>query len=150
MAMQTVSVGDIAEKVKRPGEALQTAIDRVKNWAKEGLIKPEGGKNPGVGRRRQFSHGTLIDAVMIQILTDGTGMRAVDAVEIIRDPKWASTIRKPSDGNFFVVSRSITKDDWSIGSTKKSALSQVITQSPRDIHIVLDLNNLFKQFGVEL
>jgi hypothetical protein len=81
--MQTVSVGEIAEKVKRPGEALQTAIDRVKNWAKEGLIKPVGDKNPGSGRARRYAKKSLIDAVLIQTLVNA-GLTATNAAWVVK------------------------------------------------------------------
>src|SRR2546421_7458956 len=110
--MQTVSVSDIAEKVQRPGEPLQTAIDRVKNWTKEGLIKPEK-KNPGVGRKRQFPESALIDALLLQVLTDAIGMPAVSVAPHLQEArsKVASArkhMRSPNaDNHLLAIARSI-------------------------------------------
>ena len=38
--MATLTAGDIAQMIQRPGEELRTAVDRVRNWTKEGLLKP--------------------------------------------------------------------------------------------------------------
>ena len=47
---QTITAKDIAEKIKKPGEKRQVAVDRLKNWTREGLLKPTGEKHPGKGR----------------------------------------------------------------------------------------------------
>ena len=64
------TVSDIAEKIKRPDEDLGQATTRVRNWTKEGLLKPSGKANPGSGRARKHSKATLRDAVLMQALVN--------------------------------------------------------------------------------
>lgn len=64
------AVSDIAEKIKRPDEDIGQAITRVRNWTKEGLLKPSGKANPGSGRTRKYSKATLRDAVLMQALVN--------------------------------------------------------------------------------
>jgi hypothetical protein len=64
------TVSDIAEKIKRPDEDLGQATTRVRNWTKEGLLKPSGKANPGSGRARKYSKATLRDAVLMQALVN--------------------------------------------------------------------------------
>jgi hypothetical protein len=77
---QTVTTKDIAEKIKRPGEDQQIAVDRLKNWTREGLLKTVGEKNPGKGRSRQYSQSALLDALLLQTLVDCIGPGAMGAI----------------------------------------------------------------------
>jgi hypothetical protein len=80
---QTVTTKDIAEKIRMPGEDQQVAVDRIKNWTREGLLKTVGEKNPGKGRSRQYSRSALLDALLLQTLIECTGIGAIAAGELL-------------------------------------------------------------------
>jgi hypothetical protein len=145
--MQTVSVGEIGEKVRRPGETLQTAIDRVKNWAKEGLIKAES-KNPGVGRSRQFSESTLVDALLLQFLTDAIGKSVAVAphLEDLREEVSSARkhMRRPNAENVFLaIARPLGSDEWQMVATPVSKLEMWLSKKSADTYTLIDLGRLF-------
>src|SRR5690242_7175268 len=82
---QTFTVSDLARLVKRPDEKLEVAVNRLRNWTREGLIKTLGDKNPGTGRERRYRRSALADAVTLQALTDTVGMPAVVAAAAMRN-----------------------------------------------------------------
>src|SRR5258708_33650273 len=81
--MPTVTAKDIAEKIQRPGEELQVAVDRLRNWTREGLIKPVGTKHPGKGRAKQYPRKAIFEAGLLQLLIDCTGIGAVGAAPLL-------------------------------------------------------------------
>lgn len=67
--MPTFTVGEIAERIREPDEALVTVVDRLRNFTKEGLLKPIGSRNPGTGRKRRYPETALIDAAILSKLS---------------------------------------------------------------------------------
>ena len=56
--MNTVGTIDIAQKIRRPGETQESAVNRVKSWVREGifdglLLETE----PGTGREARHRRG---------------------------------------------------------------------------------------------
>src|SRR5262245_37099558 len=87
--MRTLTANDIAKRIQRPGESLRSAVDRLRNWTKEGIIKPVGDAHPGTGRKKQYAENAAVTAGILQALSDATGGTAVYlsfvAEEIERD-----------------------------------------------------------------
>lgn len=67
--MATFSVGEIAERIREPDEALIQVIDRLRNFTDEGLLKPTGSRTPGSGRKRRYPETALIDAAILSKLS---------------------------------------------------------------------------------
>jgi hypothetical protein len=143
-AMTTLTVSDIAQRVQKPGEKLRIAADRVRNWTKEGLLKPIGDIHPGTGRKKQYSEKAAIRAMILQAISDATGGRAVYLAHMIehveahlrkhqgqREIIFAIS-RKAGGGGKFVLSSWLAKD-----------FGQGILESTADIHIVLNPNRIF-------
>jgi hypothetical protein len=140
--VQTVSVKEIAQRVRGPNESLQTAIDRVRNWTKEGLIKTAGEAHPGKGRARQYDEWAMIDAALLQVLTECTGMPAVKVEPMLGAARehlmknWPRTKRtllvigQSRDGNFTISGGSIEK------------LATYLNASPQDTYTLIDLKRL--------
>lgn len=147
--MQTVTAKDIAERIKRPDEDLQAAVDRLKNWTREGLLKTVGEKNPGRGRARQFSERTMVDAVLLQILTDAIGMAAAAAAPYLEDMRGEIAdaqkhMRKPGAESFFlVIARSIGGAEWQLGCTPLSKLEMSLRKRGSDTYTIIDLERMF-------
>jgi hypothetical protein len=80
----TLTVKDIAERTKRPGEELQTAIDRLRNWSDQGLISQIGEESPGKGRARRYGHDALLEAALLEVLTGAIGIPAAQAAPHLR------------------------------------------------------------------
>lgn len=68
--MATITVSDIARRIQRPGEDQASVVDRLRNWTKEGLLRPVGDKNPGTGRPRRYPEEAVIDALVLSTLTE--------------------------------------------------------------------------------
>jgi hypothetical protein len=142
--MTTLTVRDIAQRIQKPGEELRTAVDRVRNWTKEGLLKPVGDTHPGTGRKKQYSEKAAIRALILQAISDATGGRSIYLAHMIeevdaqlrkfrgrRDLLFAIS-RKASGGGEFVLWH------WTANTFGKGIL-----KSPADIHIVLNPNRIF-------
>jgi hypothetical protein len=76
--MTLLTVRDVAERIRRSDEDLGTVIDRLKNWTKEGLLDTDSEKNPGTGRKRRYPEAAIIDALVLNTLTQ-LGIPAVRA-----------------------------------------------------------------------
>ena len=81
--MTTLTASDIAKYIKRPDETLTAAVDRLRNWTKMGLITPAGESNPGTGRKKQYSSAALLEAVLLQALSDGLGAPVVSLSAVV-------------------------------------------------------------------
>jgi hypothetical protein len=82
--MQTLSVRDIANRVRRPHEEMMTVVDRIRGWSDVGLIEVWGSKFPGTGSRRSYGPEAIIDAVILTALTD-MGLAAVRVASFVTD-----------------------------------------------------------------
>jgi hypothetical protein len=71
-----ITVREIAEKVRRPGEDVARVVERIRNWTDLGLLAPVGRKNPGTGKHRVYASSSLADALVLSILTDAVGLQA--------------------------------------------------------------------------
>jgi hypothetical protein len=64
------TVQEIARRIQRPFENLNTVVDRIRGWGDLGLIDVLGDKHPGTGRKRTYATSALIDALTFTALTD--------------------------------------------------------------------------------
>lgn len=74
------TVRDIAKRVQRADEDLDAAVYRLRNWTKEGLLKPAGKRSPGTGYAHSYTEAAVIDALILTALTDW-GIPAVRAAQ---------------------------------------------------------------------
>jgi len=47
-----------------------TISERIKHWTRGGLLRPLDHRHPGSGRHRQFEWATVIDAAVLNVLSD--------------------------------------------------------------------------------
>lgn len=145
--MATFTVKEIAEKIQRPMESPQAAIDRLRNWTKEGLIKPAGERHPGTGRARRYSEKAFFDAVLLQILTDCLGIPAVSAAPILKTAKKHVGVQ-PNRASFLIIGRSFGDSEWEVaGASLDDIPKYFATQPGRDTHTLIDLDLLFARIG---
>lgn len=155
--MQKITVKDIAERVRRPGEQLQTAIDRVRNWTKEGFLSVVGDKNPGIGRARKYSKNALLEAALLDMLSDA-GMTAAGTAHNMRKlmeiskKYWepfqsAHQARRPAPGDdrpLLVVSN-MTGGMTLFYDMKLSELQDFMLSGRATLHTIIDLEILFER-----
>jgi hypothetical protein len=63
--MQSLTVREIAERIRRPHEDIVTVVDRLRGWTDIGLLKARGERNPGTGKRRLYPEIAVIDALLL-------------------------------------------------------------------------------------
>jgi hypothetical protein len=132
---------DVAQRIQRPGETLTTAVDRLRDWVREGLLRPVGERHPGTGRKRQYSRAEMIDAILLETLVEAGGLKAVAAAPLLKEfRKHLPT--SPTAEPFLIVSRSAGTKRLSFGGGKMSALSNHITHSEHQIHVVLNIRKI--------
>jgi hypothetical protein len=74
-ALQTITImpvttGQIAQALQRYWEPAQTT-ERIKGWTRLGLLFPIRGSGGGSGRHYRYDESTLVDVVVLSLLTDG-------------------------------------------------------------------------------
>jgi hypothetical protein len=147
--MQEFTVGELAERIRRPDEDVQVVIARLKNWTKEGLIKASGERNPGSGRHRLYSDDALVDALFLSFLTEAVGAPAVRSRAFARtyNRRWLATKRTAPGFAFVSVSADGKRAEF--GTTKTQYLADALSKSEHDAHIVIDLAKFHRRLGIE-
>ena len=142
----TLTAGDIAEIIQRPGEELTTAVDRVRNWAKEGLLKPVGDAHPGTGRKKQYPEKAAVRAMILQAISDATGGRAVYLAQMIESVEARlRECRGQRDMIFAIHRKAGGGGKFVLATWKAKDLGNGILESTADIHIVLNPNRILDQ-----
>jgi hypothetical protein len=159
-----LSVKDIADAIQRPGERLEAVIDKVRFWSDQGLIHQVGERNPGKGRARRYNGENLLEAGLLEVLTNVVAMPAVLAAPYMRAIKkliaedWANALRSgqpvpaitvaPADRPFLVISKLHGKSGTTVARLAAKDLSQhhMRPQTQRyDAHITIDLQLMFER-----
>lgn len=141
--MKTFTVGEMAERIKRPGEGTEAAIYRLQNWTKEKIIQPIEETRPGTGKRRLYSRASLVDALLVQLLTDAMGMPALKIASQLHELRKYVPEDRPSGISVLVISTSLGSDRWAIGGAKTSHLSKFVGDSDYDVHVIVDLRKFY-------
>jgi hypothetical protein len=154
--VQTISVKDIAMKILRPGETMESAINRVKNWTREGLIRPVGDRHPGTGRARQYHRRVLFEAALLQVLVDCTGIGAISAGPLLDAAKKKLSMLSiiKSDGDFentvLLIGRSMGVNEFYMDIGPLDKLPGMLQESgPCDTHTIVNLKLLLDRVLTE-
>jgi DNA-binding transcriptional MerR regulator len=147
--MRTLTVNDIAEKIRRPGEDLRVAGDRIRNWTREGLLSTVGDKHPGTGRSRLYSPKALVEAGLVQVLTDCTGIAVHKIAPLLKEAKKrADLISLVSDIRaagvpVLIICRSSGESEWEIASCQLEEFPEFALRKAYDTYTIIDLKRLF-------
>jgi DNA-binding transcriptional MerR regulator len=136
------TVSDIAEKIRRPDEDEGQAITRVRNWTKEGLLKPSGKVNPGSGRARKYSKATLRDAVLMQALVNA-GISATWSSWLVRQIR---EVLPPTDQkeSVLLLGQSVGSKALFMRITPLGEAPQMILEAPpHDVLTLVYLHRIF-------
>jgi hypothetical protein len=70
--MQTLTVRDIAERIRRYSEEITPVIDRLRGWTDIGLLKTveDSDLNPGKGRAREYPEIAIVDAALLTLFAE--------------------------------------------------------------------------------
>jgi len=150
--MSGITVREIAERIRRPGEDLIKVVDRLRNWTDEDLLTPMGEKNPGTGKRRLYPKSAIVDALVLSVLTDAVGMHAVTGRSFAKLFKTAKSelqtdiLATVGAGQRFITI-SLSRDDRGaeIGTSWAAGLAQMVSTSKHDSHVVIDLWKLHER-----
>jgi hypothetical protein len=153
MQRATFTAREIAERIKQPDELISSALNRLKNWTNEGLITPIGDWHPGTGKKRLYREHALLDAVLLQTLTECTGVTAVQAAPLLAKSQ-KHIVSTMEDGTLpnsvLLISRSIGGREPKISSGKSSSIAKLIADAgPHDTHTVINLKMLFDRASLE-
>jgi len=158
--MTTVTVGELAQCLRQPGEDLTAAADRLRNWTKEGLIRAIGEKHPGTGRKRRYSAAAALDAVLLQVLADVIGMPAVKAAFAIAPKEFKHELEKargffsedPSGLWRLVIGRGSSSEKWSAGAVKLDDIPKHVRRFGADTHhhVIVNVKPLFERLSKQL
>ena len=141
----TVSTVEIAAKIRRPGETLEAAVNRLKSWVREGLFDQFlQDAEPGTGRARQYSREALIDAFLLEALTQTLKMPATSLGPYLRHLRYGFI--KPKVGtDFLFVGMSPDKKPFTHKACSTDELAKQISMSGQEVFVVLDVKALLKR-----
>ena len=147
---QTLTVAQIAKRIKRPGESEKVTTDRIRNWTREGLLTVAGDKNPGTGRTRLYSKKALVEAALLVALVDSTGLGVAKLGPMLQEAKKHVVKNWPyAEGPILVLSRTAGSDEWQIASGDLKDLRSYLVDEDYDTHTVINLKRLFDRLLVE-
>jgi hypothetical protein len=120
--MQTLTVRDIAECIRRPSEDLTAVIDRLRAWTDIGLLKlaANSDPNPGKGRAREYPEIARVDAALLTLFVEA-GLSALregrmegpDAVSILELGRKAAKREQRGKAQWLIVwGRPPIREDW--------------------------------------
>src|SRR5229473_1431622 len=66
----SLSTGEIAERIRRPGMDTGMVIERIKHWTRLKLLQPVGGRRPGTGRHYRYDELELVPVAILSALAD--------------------------------------------------------------------------------
>ena len=138
------TVSDIAQKIKRHDEELVQAITRVRNWTKEGLLKPSGKANPGTGRARGYSKRALINAVLMQALVN-TGISATRSAWLVGRVNALETFIDPRKSVLLFGQSTDTKEFFIRMDSAEKVHQMIIEAPPRDALTLIYLHRIFER-----
>jgi hypothetical protein len=143
------TVSEIAQRIKRPDEEIGQTITRVRNWTKEGLLKPVGDANPGTGKAREYSKESLVDALLLDTFIQCFGSSAVSVP--FRLPFIRYAFLKPDHrDHFLIIGRFIGReDDYKIKAVPPSDVASYIRSSGCDGYMILNIAAAVKRLKLE-
>jgi len=146
----TLTAQEIAKRIQRPGEPLVAAVDRFRNWAKTGIIKPTGARNPGTGRKKRYSTDALLKAVILQTLVDSLGSPAASFSPMLG--LIAEHFRKKAvsaNMDLLVLSKEAGGSGFEVRFTNWKDLTRQIANSDHEIHTLIELGRIYERVMLE-
>lgn len=144
-----ISVSELADRVRRPGEDLAALVARLRNWTKEGLLTPEGDPHPGIGRSRLYPETAVADARALAMLADIIGIPAVKSKSFssfFEEARKAFANPTPAH-RCFVIAKNLNGEAGELWTVKREFLDKYLTRSKFPVHLVIDLKTYFEQMG---
>jgi hypothetical protein len=141
------TVSDIAQKIRRPDEDIGQAITRVRNWTKEGLLRPSGKTNTGTGRPREYSTEAVIDAFLIDTFVQCFGSAAVSVPKFLKNVRLYFIDEKQRD-KFLLIGRTSGNPDFHSAAYAPAALANAIKSRKWQTYMVLDIGQLTERLAL--
>jgi hypothetical protein len=150
--MRTVTVSEIAERIRRPHEDLRATGDRIRNWTREGLLVPIGEKNPGTGKVRHYPEAALMQAALIQVIVDCTGVAAVAAGDLLKEANQIFERAKSGhlEDSLLIISKSVGTSRWTMSHVRSEKLPAFLARARDDTHTIVVLSRLFAHVQSEI
>ena len=137
-----LTVRELAEKVQRPDQDLNAVVVRLRNWTKEGFLMPSGDKSPGTGHRRRYPETAVLEALILNFLTDVVEIRTVALKPFLddlrADPRWALAIGFPAD-RFLIIGRTSASTDFEVHIKPFKKVAAHLKASKMEAHVVVSL-----------
>jgi hypothetical protein len=95
-----LSAGEIAERIARSPEDIATVRERLRTWTQDRLLLPTGTLRPGSGRHRRYAAGALLDAAILNKLTDAGVRVSSDLLPALEQARQA--LARSAKGHWFL------------------------------------------------
>src|SRR5262249_28388325 len=143
----SLTVSEIAERIRKPSDEKSMIVERLRHWTREGLISTSGEKNPGTGRKRRYDESVLKSAAILNAMAD-IGLQLNMQRYVLQEANRALDLKTPPEKvtnistNFLVI-------QMHVGPPKVfHSLWDFFNSRPRtETTIVLDLALLFARLA---
>ncbi len=142
-----LSVSELVDRIKQPGDDVDTLMARVRGWTRDGLLEPEGDVNTGTGNRRLYPDEAAIDAAILNLLADAglPGVRAKPYFKDLFAEVRAELRRKKDRPSFATIAFGAANTEIDIALSEK--LGPALRSSPETLFFVIDLTKLHQRFS---
>ena len=141
------TVSDIAQKIRRPDEEIGQAVTRVRNWTKEGLLRPSGKAHTGTGNAREYSTEAVVDAFLIETFVQCFGSKAVLVPPYLKQLRPYFLSPKHA-GKFLLIGRTSGDPDFRFEACTPNALSNAIKSINCQTYMLLDIGQLTERLAL--
>jgi DNA-binding transcriptional MerR regulator len=141
-----LSVGELAARISPHATDQAAVISRIRHWTREGLLLPEGSRNPGTGRHRRYDELNVIDASVLNALAEQginvVGREMAYALSRAREAARQWQARSKKDLQFFLELVSIRTPPSNYQHTAEVYEGKVPRLPTAEVAIVLNLGHL--------
>ena len=142
--MTIITVGEIARRIKEPGEDESTVIDRLRSWTKEGLLTLASERNPGTGRKREYQERAIVEAAILSKLSRHFGIWAprLSLFNIEGKPAGALQLaanqlslvkRRSAEGKLIYLLAAILPEDASVAAPSSRLVEIIYVDEQRSL-----------------
>jgi hypothetical protein len=145
--MTILLASELAARVQMPGENPIRVLNRIRNWAKLGLLKPAGDRPAGGGRALLYGDDALLDAMILQLF-NAVNIPDTDAAQALADVRAALEARRRRyRDDILIVSRPYDQGTWKVGPQAPEKLGDWINKQPKGAFLVISINRLLESVG---
>jgi hypothetical protein len=153
MATEGLTVGELANLIRRPEDDPTQVLTRLRNWTKQGLLSPAGEQSPGTGKWHRYSPSAVLQAMILGAVVNTVGVNATKFAKLFDEKFYRAMARAKRRYDEFgatltlvvLFRTSSTASDWHVWVADSDDVQDYLVTTPIEVHIVINLDILFEK-----